>query len=110
MPFDGSHIDPALAFMAAHNLTRSPALARMSMRELRAFYESCAYAPTVNGVQYAVALEEPDMFAFNDVPELTGFHPDDTDHGEQDQLIDDLPTSTNPYRVGLYHQHKDFLA
>jgi hypothetical protein len=75
MPFDGAYTLPtaADAFLAAHNLTRSPHLARMGLRELRAFYESCAYSPTVSGVQYAVALEEPNMFGVN--PEEDGMFP-----------------------------------
>lgn len=97
MPFDGSSQRPAgpLAFMADHNLTAGPFLARMDMRELRHWYEGCAYQPRTKGLAYDMADEPDNMFGFdpddpNLVPTDRVYH-DETDHGAQNQQFDDLP-------------------
>lgn len=83
MPFDGTRtISPAVrSFLIDHNLSAHPSLIRMSLAEARIWYNSCAYRPQVNGVAYAVELEEPDMFAGHDVPQ-------DLVHHQVDEMDD----------------------
>src|SRR5215472_10306910 len=53
-------------FCAEKNLTRTRRWARLTLAQAHKLYDSSAYQPQVNGVQYQIEFEEPGMFPYDE--------------------------------------------